>query len=866
MKLKLNDIIIVLYFLLLSLVLKDFLYIPLGLAVLVFIFGERLDPGLKNLVYVSLATLPFLPFFVYWAFYLLFIVFGILFERPNFIKNYLLGFAVAHIVRLVVYYSHSSFIGLKLTPYLIIAVLVIFLSLSYLYFIKRFGAKRLKSMFLLNSEEYKIIIITMFFAFFVLHVMFNNSALHMSNASEIYTKQRFVIESIEKWGSFGQYYPGTGMGEQFFFSDSQTHFTKDILILSTIYLRPWFGDILVYNAYQMFIAYLVILGAAVLLKEALSIDGKYPNRLTVYFIILGSLAIGLSFQFVRILESLKSFSAHPINLLLFAMILSKPKKPTEWVIIGYLMLVTYMVHVIQAMGVLVFVIGLLIAVYLRDLASIKNGISYLFKNKFKVILLAVIFIGVAVGYTYIGGLLFKPYLRDYQHGIWAPGPFIKGSVGYIKNYFTDAGTTPFSFSYGDLGRLDRKEAGFFLSFFGVLSAIYIILNLKNEHLKKARLFVWGFIVQFLLYTIFIYTMNVGTLEPGYRIIHPYSVVMLSLSISAAFNSMNKKIMGILLIVFFAFFVHGAYYARINLDNIHGESIISPDGSLKGEKDFIRSLPNDGRFITYGLYANGVDAGIAHTTGHYFSRYQYNIWSETNNIYNTLHTTESFGNFPELNDLSGIEMTNLMSLGGYKYIFMYLGHPAAQTVLQKVYPNYTIPIYGNPPDRPILVILMVNKTNYAEKVSVLRNIKPEIYKTEEGWKYVGVSNLKRYGVDMDSIEYDDADEPINPIPLSFSRPNPDSVRINGNFENDDWVVFKDEYFPRWKAFMNGKEIPIYPTNFNMILLRASKGSEIELKYDLLYIEKVLNTASLLAVILCSLLFIFLFRFEKEELLN
>ena len=68
-------------------------------------------------------------------------------------------------------------------------------------------------------------------------------------------------------------------------------------------------------------------------------------------------------------------------------------------------------------------------------------------------------------------------------------------------------------------------------------------------------------------------------------------------------------------------------ARINLDNIHGESIISRDGSLKSEKDFIRSLPNDGRFITYGLFANAVDAGMAQTTGHYFSRYQYNIWSE-----------------------------------------------------------------------------------------------------------------------------------------------------------------------------------------------------------------------------------------------
>ena len=402
---------------------------------------------------------------------------------------------------------------------------------------------------------------------------------------------------------------------------------------------------------------------------------------------------------------------------------------------------------------------------------------------------------------------------------------------------------------------------FFLSVIGGLAVFYVLLNLKNEKLKMARIFAVSFIVQFLLYDFITNLFNMGTLEPGYRIILPYTVVLLSVCIAAAFDSFNsREIRTAFLVVFIAFLLHSMYYARINLDNIHSEQIIS-QGSLKNEMDFIRSLPNDGRFITYGLFSNAVDPGMAYNTGHYFTRYQYNLWSEINNIYDMLHTTHSFGDFPGIYTISGTEMSNYLNLGGYRYLFLNICHPVGNAVIQKLYPNYTTPIYQNP-NYQCSVILQVNGTNYAEEITLLKNVNKDIYKNETGYKYVTVSSLKRFDFanPQKSLEYAENKEPMEPKPLSFNRINPQLVEIHGNFNGGEWVVFKEEFFPRWKAYMNNMEIPVYPTNFNMIAVRAVKGNVITLKYDIVKKEKMFSLASLIAVAACSLFFVGLIRYN------
>ena len=134
--------------------------------------------------------------------------------------------------------------------------------------------------------------------------------------------------------------------------------------------------------------------------------------------------------------------------------------------------------------------------------------------------------------------------------------------------------------------------------------------------------------------------------------------------------------------------------------------------------------------------------------------------------------------------------------------------------------------------------------------------------ETGYKYVTVSSLKRFDFanPQKSLEYAENKEPMEPKPLSFNRINPQLVEIHGNFNGGEWVVFKEEFFPRWKAYMNNMEIPVYPTNFNMIAVRAVKGNVITLKYDIVKKEKMFSLASLIAVAACSLFFVGLIRYN------
>ena len=61
-------------------------------------------------------------------------------------------------------------------------------------------------------------------------------------------------------------------------------------------------------------------------------------------------------------------------------------------------------------------------------------------------------------------------------------------------------------------------------------------------------------------------------------------------------------------------------------------------------------------------------------------------------------------------------------------------------------------------------------------------------------------------------------------------------------------------------MNNAEVPVYPTNLNMMLIKSAKGTSIVLKYDILKIENIFSFISLIAVILCSATFILLLKYE------
>jgi len=81
-----------------------------------------------------------------------------------------------------------------------------------------------------------------------------------------------------------------------------------------------------------------------------------------------------------------------------------------------------------------------------------------------------------------------------------------------------------------------------------------------------------------------------------------------------------------------------------------------------------------------------------------------------------------------------------------------------------------------------------------------------------------------------------------------------VRIHGDFDNDEWIVFKEDYFPRWKAYIDDKELPILATNQNSVLIKTAKGTTITLKYMVLPIERFFGIISLLSTLIFLIIII------------
>ena len=101
-------------------------------------------------------------------------------------------------------------------------------------------------------------------------------------------------------------------------------------------------------------------------------------------------------------------------------------------------------------------------------------------------------------------------------------------------------------------------------------------------------------------------------------------------------------------------------------------------------------------------------------------------------------------------------------------------------------------------------------------------------------------------------------------LFRSRSLPTKVRIIGNFEDNEWVVFKEQYFSRWKAFMNGKEIPVYASNNELILINTIKGDTIMLEYSILSKERLIGILSFIGLLSLATFFIFILYESKKEL--
>ena len=87
-KIKLNQILLIVYLIVLSILLKKVLLIPFGLFIVLFVLDGYINKDLKNLLYLIVGLTPFLTILSIFIFYLPFAICGLLFEAHNYLGRY----------------------------------------------------------------------------------------------------------------------------------------------------------------------------------------------------------------------------------------------------------------------------------------------------------------------------------------------------------------------------------------------------------------------------------------------------------------------------------------------------------------------------------------------------------------------------------------------------------------------------------------------------------------------------------------------------------------------------------------------------------------------------------------------------------
>lgn len=815
MKLKTNFVLLAAYLVGISVILKRIEWLPLLAGFAVFTLGEKIGNDIKNLLYIVIALIPFPAFLYIFLIYLPFSAFGIILGNSGFTKRYLFGFSMSILATLLLY-TISMFLKFPLNVFTILLVLYL-PALAMLWMAYK---KKALGFMKVEGDDFRIIIVSLLLLFFVANVMLADDKLFVSNGTYFYSKYYTIVKSVEKYSEFPFYSPNSAQGEQLFLVDSPAMFSH-IAFLKVII--SWISPVLFYNYISAFILFLTILGASLLIRECI-------KNINPYLAALGGCAIGLSFIFIQFLESFKHFFAHPFGFLVFALVLANPRSVKDMIVITTLVIVAFLVHAPQSIAIFLMAV-LLFAIMQFSRESIARNFgeatNYLSKNKFKAA--AVFFAMILVPLFYIiPALYYSEFMRQNDTSVG-----IQGIYSYLKGFFTTE--NPVSIKYPDLRRNDDKKMGLFISAFGMLALLYSLLNIKKPHFRKAGIFAFAFFIGAFVSAVIVNLPVINNMEYGTRTL-PYELVLLVIAICAAISSFDSKIMKIALAsLFLVGFVHSLPFVKSNLGNIHNESFIGGQ-SYKNEIEFMKNLPNDGRVITYGHFANAVDAGLHSLTDKYLSRYEFKQMDFSRTVYDKIHTTYSWGDLETLQKLSDAEFANYLLKGGYKYMFLNVCHPSGNMAAKKIYPNFSYPIYQNQCN----VFLVVNNSNYAEKVNVVSEKEElEMKGNPNGHLYVSVNEKYKYG---------NGAEVKNPGPLSFERPQPSLVEIKGDFKDGEWVVFKEQYFPRWKASISGKELEVVPSGNDLILIRAAEGNRIILQNKLLHIEKISGFLSSAGIIL------------------
>ena len=846
MKIKLLQILLIIYFILIFILLKTFSIFSIGffIAAVLLDYFTSLKTGIKNLLYLLSALSVFTPTFSLFLIYLPFAVFGSFLTKKNFIKSYILGYSISFVPSVIIYLI-STYLAIPLNFFAIVIIFYLLPAIA-IFVLKKKSIEALEI-----KEKESIFILTVFFFTAIIAMgIVDDSNLFMSNGTREFSRLQPAVEGLKDNGLVPLYQPGTGQGEATYLWIPPSHISNFFLVN---YLLSFLSPILFFNTYSFFILFISTLSLGILFFAILN---KKESTITWLAVTAITLIVGLNFIFLQKLEAIKQFSAYPLAFLFLAIILENPKSFRDFFILMYFAAILMTIHPAYGFEILLIAFGLFLLrkLYIvKDRNEIKDFFNFIFSHKILIIATIVSLMLIPLFY-FSNSIIYQ----DYLHDVSTDEPYFKtvtkDVTDYLKGFYIND-MSILSLRYPDVRRIDDHKIGFLISVVGVITLILLNFMFKRKDIRNFLIFEGAIAIKVLLLA-FIAPRYSAALGGLFRTNKWFTLILLGASILVFICLFKKKYLKLFMITIVAIaFVHSVSPASQNITNIHGEGIMS--GTIyTNEINFIKQLPVDGRILTYGLFANAIDFGVNQLTGRYFSRDEREELSHHGrSIYNKIHNANSFGNPNLISGISGLELSNYFKLNGYKYLFLNICHPSGSVVAQKIFPDFSHGIYQN----ECMVFLTVNNTNYIEKIDIVENVDDEIYKTKEGYKFTTI--LKDYGFEDEQLDFVSA--PKEPEPLQFERISQSKFKISGNFEENENILVKERYWPRWKAYMNGREIPVYPNNHDLILLKTIKGDNILLEYTPLKIEKVIGNLSLIGLLIFSILFILLLKPISKE---
>ncbi len=210
--------------------------------------------------------------------------------------------------------------------------------------------------------------------------------------------------------------------------------------------------------------------------------------------------------------------------------------------------------------------------------------------------------------------------------------------------------------------------------------------------------------------------------------------------------------------------------------------------------------------------------------------------------------ESLGLLPQ--NRSMIYVHNLYEVFGIDHVlFFYCHEKSAKEVLKiegrfERYKDSSLGVIWKPVFRDECFFLIRNMAaSDAEVVTPVR--------TSLGMDYFDLSGAAN-GIPLNTAAVVvNSQEEIERIPplrrLNIERFSDESLIIKGEIFAGDWVSVNEAYFPRWHAYQEGIEIPVYQSDMKTVLIRSEGSGKIELVYRHFVWEKALAALSFFVVV-------------------